>query len=111
MSVGRFSTERPTFVSGSVDILTMDTLLNPHLFEIADTGAADSVNTIHHGLGRIPRGLRIVNVALPSGSAPASPGWYRKDSGNPATDDDPWTTTDMDIRFSHANLRVLVEVF
>lgn len=112
MTVARFSTERVALTpDANPNTLVMDTYLNPVLIEIEDTGTADSVNTLHHGLGRVPRGCRIVNVALPSASAPASPGWYRKETGSDSTDDDPWTDTDMDIRFSHNNLRVLLEVF
>jgi len=72
------------------------------LVEIEDTGTADSLNTIRHGLGRLPRGVRIVNAVVAAG---ADVCWYR------LTTDDDWTESVLTLRFRSANTRVLLEIF
>lgn len=69
--------------------------------EIVDTGAADSVNTILHGLGRVPRGVRLINQVL-GASGVNFP--YR------LATDDAWTDRKIAIRFPEANAHVLLEI-
>lgn len=75
---------------------------SPDYQEIADTGAADSLNTVRHGLGRIPRRVTVVNSAVPAPGG--APGWYRFDT------DAEWTATEITLRFDAANARVLLEI-
>lgn len=76
--------------------------VQPVYVGIEDTGSANSVNTVRHGLGRVPRGVRIVNAVLGS-SGDIS--WHR------LTTDDAWTKEVITLRFSAANAQVLLEVF
>jgi len=76
--------------------------LQPERIEISDSGSADSLVTITHGLGRVPLGFRVVDRELTSGGDATE---YRLD-----TDSD-WTTREMYLRFRPANSRVLLEVF
>lgn len=76
--------------------------LQPIYVEIADTGAANALNTVRHGMGRIPRGVRIVNAVL---GASGSLSFHRLDT------DDAWTDQVLTLRFDAANARVLLEVF
>ena len=68
--------------------------------EIDDTGAAGTVNTFSHSLGRVPVGIQIINAV-----SSAAVAWYR-----PSTDA-AWTATQMSARFDQNNARVLLEVF
>lgn len=111
MSVGRFAIDTIKLANNTPDLQMIQEYLVPTLYEINDTGVADTLNTIRHGLNRIPRGVRIINVALPAADAPAAVGWYRKDNGGRELTDDVWDITDLRIRFSHDNLRVLLEIF
>lgn len=72
------------------------------LIEIPDTGSADAQVVVRHGLGRVPRGLRIVNAVVPS---PGYVCWYRIDP------DDVWDEREIRLRFRAANARVLLEIF
>ena len=102
----RFSTDRPQIPKPYEQALeVIEEHCIPVLIEIADTGTAGTVNTIRHGLGRIPRGIRVVRCVVATGAGPASAMAYQE------ADDDNWTTTTMNTRFSEDNLRVLVEVF
>lgn len=73
------------------------------LHEIQDTGTANTQVTIRHNLGRMPRGMRIINCV--TASTPGSIGWYRLDP------DDVWDSRDMRLRFLMGNARVLMEIF
>ncbi len=62
------------------------------------------VNTIRHGLGRVPVGMKIVNMDVPSGTgAPCH--WYRE------TGDTAWTNAELSARFSVTASRLLLEVW
>ena len=76
--------------------------LRPVYVEIADTGDANSLHTLRHGLGRVPRGVRIVNVAV---GASGDVSWHRLDT------DAAWTNEELSLRISAGNARVLLEVF
>ena len=76
--------------------------LSPVYHEITDTGTINSLWTIRHGLGRTPRGVRIVQAIL---AASGDVSFHRLD-----TDPD-WTDVNLYIRFRPANSRVLLEVF
>ncbi len=69
------------------------------LVEVADTGAADTALVVAHGLGRVPRGVRLVNQGT-SGVT----NWYR-DVG-----DVDWTYREIVVRFDVANAHVLLEL-
>lgn len=75
---------------------------SPYRVEIADTGLANSLNTVRHELGRVPVGLLVINCSVPANGAPV---WFRLDS------DDDWTSTTITLRFDVANARVLLEIF
>lgn len=106
MSVARFSTETPEFIpDGSQNTRTLIALQAVRI-EVADTGAAGSVNTIHHGLGRLPIGYRLIRVELPAGAGTT------QTIGTPyAAQNDAWNLTDIELRFGTANLHVLLEIF
>lgn len=70
---------------------------------VEDTGAADTAFSFTHGLGRVPRGLLIVNQEVPSGTDPVA--WYR------VTGDDAWGERDLTVRWTVSNARVLVRVW
>jgi len=112
MPVPRFDTA-PVVLQPSVDMnwMTVQEHVLPAYVEIEDTGAAGSLNEAQHGLARVPRGLRIVNIAIPNGVGPVAASWYREDGTDPNVEDDVWTDSLIRVRFSHANLRVLLEVF
>jgi len=75
--------------------------LQPIYHEIEDTGSADSVNTVRHGLGRVPRSVDIVNCELASAGDLT---WYR------LTTDTDWDTVELGLRFRVANARVLLRI-
>lgn len=75
--------------------------LQPGVFEITDTGSADSANTIRHQLGRFPQGVRLVRAQLGS-TGNATP--YHL-SG------DQWDENAIVLRFPAANARVKLEIF
>lgn len=72
----------------------------PAFFAVEDTGVADALYTLRHDLGRVPRGMRIINAV-----ASDAPGWYRL-----ATDPD-WTKTELSFRCTVASARLMLEVF
>ena len=75
----------------------------PVRVEITDTGVADSLNTVKHLLGRIPKGVLIINNVVPLPGASAT--WYRLST------DAEWTDSEITLRFDVDNARVLLEVF
>ena len=75
----------------------------PVFLEIVDTDVSTTLNTVAHGLGRIPRGVRLVNMALQNDRQPVC--WYRLDT------DPAWTERELTLRFMMDNARVLLEVF
>lgn len=75
---------------------------SPHYVEVEDTGTADSVNYVAHGLGREPVGVKVVRCVLPT--AAGDPACYQIDG-------DMWTDRVIGVRFSAANARVLLEIF
>jgi hypothetical protein len=115
MSVARFRKGNVTFhPTGGKDDVNWERVqhgLVSEFIEIADTGAAGTVNAVRHGLGRVPRGVRLVQVVIGPGAGPVAVNFYREDSGVQMADDDAWTETQIALRFSHANVRVLLEVF
>ena len=62
------------------------------------------VNTIQHGLGRVPRGCRIINSELPAGTGTDCKIWRE-------VGDDAWSVRALTIRCSVADARLLLEVF
>jgi len=103
MSIERWDTQQAWHATNDPvrDLWEMDRL-QPLYVEIADTGAANGLNTVRHGMGRVPRGVRIVNAVL---GASGDISWHR------LTTDDAWTDQALTLRFSAANARVLLEVF
>lgn len=83
------------------DVRRILDMLNPVRVEIEDTGAADSVNTVRHNLGRIPNKIVIARQEVPSTTPVA---WYRNST------DAEWTDIDLTLRFNVANSRVLLEI-
>lgn len=75
----------------------------PTRVEIADTGTADSLNTVKHLLGRIPKGVLVINQVTPTPGGGAT--WYRLPT------DAEWTDSEITLRFDTANSRVLLEIF
>jgi len=73
------------------------------LVEVEDTGTAGNLVVVRHQLGRVPRGMRIVNQVTGVGVGPV--GWGRE-PGDPA-----WTSVNLGARFDVANARVLLEIF
>lgn len=70
----------------------------PEEIVIEDTGAADTVVTITHGLRRVPRGAVIMNQVVPGGTDPVL--WYRVDG------DAAWTGREISMRFTVANAAI-----
>lgn len=81
-----------------------DRFMNPVYIEIDDTGTAGSVNTVRHGLGRIPRKCVVVRAEIASGSGPASVTVYQE------TGDADWTLRELTVRCSVANAHVVLEI-
>lgn len=86
-----------------VDWHTLATVM-PDLVEVPDTGVADEVQTIRHGLGRVPKGIVIVNMSVPDASG-VPVHWYREYS------DPAWTSKQISVRFTVAGASVLLGVF
>lgn len=102
----RFSTDRPQIplaYEQAVEVIEEHCL--PVLIEIADTDTAGTVNTIRHGLGRIPRGVRIARCVVAAGAGPTVGLAYQE------ANDENWTATTLNVRFADDNMRVLLEVF
>lgn len=70
----------------------------PEEVVVEDTGAADTVVALAHGLRRIPRGVTIVNQVTAPGDGAV--GWYREST------DDAWTMRVLTLRFTVANAAV-----
>lgn len=70
---------------------------------VEDVGAADTAGAIAHHLGRIPRGMVVVNQEVPSGTDPVL--WYR------VAGDDDWTAREVTVRWTVANASVRLWVF
>lgn len=71
--------------------------------EVLDTGAADVPLSVAHGLGRVPRGMQLLNQETGAGDGPVS--WYR------TAGDDAWTSRAVVVRFDVANARVLLRIW
>jgi hypothetical protein len=108
MTIERFNTDKLIPLTGNYPADFEDIgLYRPELIEILDTGVAGDVYTLRHAIGRVPKGIRIINVALPAASAVGvtlGHLWYRIES------DDEWTDTEINVRFTTANLHVLLEI-
>lgn len=76
--------------------------LQAERIEISDSGAADSLVTTAHGLGRIPLGYRVVDTELASAGDVSV---FR------LTADTDWTVRELYLRIRPANSRVLLEVY
>lgn len=86
-----------------VDWARLDSIA-PIYVEVTDTGTAAAVLSIRHGLGRLPRGMKIVNQEVASGLG-AHVDWFRE------TGDADWDATFLTARFTQNNAHVLLEVF
>ena len=73
----------------------------PEYVLVADTGTA--VVRVRHQLRRVPLGVVVVNSSVASAAGPV--GWYRD------SDDDPWTDSEINLRFdvSNASVRLRLE--
>lgn len=96
MSIERWS--QAPMTTTHADLLRVQ----PQFIEITDTGAAGNLNSLDHNLGRVPRGVRIVNSVLSSIQDNTA---FRLDT------DDAWTDRHIGVRFTADNARVLLEVF
>lgn len=81
---------------------------SPSYVEVSDTGIADEIVTVRHGLGRTPIGLNVIRLQLQQNSlnvAPSGPHvlWYQRIG-------DRWNDRVIDIRFRVFNARVLLEI-
>lgn len=74
----------------------------PQEIVVTDVGAADTPMVMAHSLGRVPKGLVVVNQVVPSGTDPVA--WYRVDG------DDAWTAREVTVRWTVANASVVVRV-
>lgn len=70
----------------------------PEEVVVQDTGAANTVVTVAHGLRRLPRGVVIVNQVTAPGDGAV--GWYREST------DDAWTEQEISLRFTVASAAV-----
>ncbi len=75
----------------------------PEEIVVEDVGAADTAMRIRHSLGRVPRGLEVINHVVPSGTEPVA--WYRVEG------DEAWTGTEVVVRWTVASARVVVRVW
>lgn len=75
----------------------------PQEVVVSDVGTADVPMRIMHGLGRVPRGLVVMNQVVPSGTDPV--GWYR------VAGDDAWTEREVVVRWTVSNASVVVWVW
>lgn len=96
MSIERWRTDKTHAVADDA------VRLQPEYIAIDDTGTADDLIEIFHTLNRVPRGMRVVNLAL--GSA-GDFSWYRLST------DPEWTNRRISFRCRVANAQVLLEVF
>lgn len=106
MSIDRFDTDRqqlPRPYEQALEVL--EEFAFPVLIEIADTGTAGTINTVRHGLGRKPRSVQISRCVVATGTGVVAPAVYQE------ADDNDWTNTEMNIRFSEDNLRVVLEIY
>lgn len=88
-----FSKEVAGVINGGIRV---DENLNAAIITIADSGSANSENTIAHTLKRVPQGFLVINTnkavsAYDSGTA--------------------WTATNIFVKFNTANCTVKVLVF
>lgn len=96
--------EGPVFVShGNTleDLLRLAGTSAERVIVNTPTGEADTLLEIRHGLGRVPQGVRIVNVVLASAEEPT---WYR------LLEDKAWTEREVSIRFRFDDAEVLLEI-
>ncbi len=84
------------------DLLRLEATSSERVIVNTPTGELDSLLTIGHGLGRIPQGVKIVNVSLNSAGEPT---WYRL-LGDPE-----WTDREVSLRFRFDDAEVLLEIF
>lgn len=84
------------------DFLRLEATSAERVIVNTPTGEIDTLMTIRHGLGRIPQGVRIVNMALNSAGEPT---WYR------LLADPKWTDREVSIRFRFDDAEVLLEIF
>jgi hypothetical protein len=75
----------------------------PEEIVVEDVGAADTAMRIRHSLGRVPRGLEVINQVVPSGTEPVA--WYRVEG------DEAWTGTEVVVRWTVTSARVVVRVW
>lgn len=75
----------------------------PEEIVVEDVGAADTAMRIRHSLGRVPRGLEVINQVVPSGTDPVA--WYRVEG------DEAWTGVEVVVRWTVANARVVVRIW
>lgn len=75
----------------------------PEEIVVEDVGAADTPMRIRHGLGRVPRGMVVMNQVVPSGTEPVA--WYRVEG------DEAWTAVEVVVRWTVGNARVVVRVW
>jgi len=75
----------------------------PVSVEVADTGTAGAVVSVAHGLGRVPKGMLILNQEVGVGAGPVS--WYRE------VGDAAWTVRAAEVRFDVSNARVMLWFF
>lgn len=90
----------PNFMAMNFRTLTR---VAPAQVVVWDTGTAGAVVTVSHPLGRTPSGVVVVNGHVEGAAAPV--GWYRD------TDDDPWTETEISLRFDVTGATVRLMVF
>ncbi len=75
----------------------------PEEVVIEDVGVADTEYVLEHALGRVPRGMVIVNQVVPSGTAPVA--WYRVEG------DGDWTAREVVVRWTVGNAAVVIQLF
>ena len=75
----------------------------PEEIVVEDVGVADAPMRIRHSLGRVPRGMVVMNQVVPSGTAPVA--WYRVEG------DEAWTAVEVVVRWTVGNARVVVRVW
>ena len=75
----------------------------PEEVVIEDVGAADTPMAIRHSLGRVPRGMTVVNQVVPSGTVPVA--WYR------VAGDEDWTAVEIVVRWTVGNAGVVVRIW
>lgn len=68
-----------------------------------DTGSAGVVMRIRHGLGCVPRGVRVINAVVPAGTG-GPLGWYREEG------DGDWTREEVVLRWTVSGAAVVLEI-